>query len=220
MKEIKLLLVDDHAVVRAGYRQLISTVNDMTIVGESSTAEDACQKYTKLKPDVVVMDLSLPSMTGLEAIRRITLHDSSIAILAFSIHNEAIYVQRAIEAGAKGYLTKSCEPNILIKAIYALAEGKTYIEKELQAKLNSKPLSNQQTSNNKTASKLSPREFDVFCLLAEGKSCKEVATLLFLSEKTISNYATQIKTKLGARTLTELTRIAYQEGIISIGIKP
>lgn len=216
MKQIKLLLVDDHAVVRAGYRQLISTTDDITIVGESSTAEDACQKYIELQPDVVVMDLSLPGMTGLEAIRRMTLHgDNSVAILAFSIHNEAIYVQRAIEAGAKGYLTKSCEPVILIKAIYALAEGKTYIEKELQAKLNRKTSNEKLSSNNKSADKLSPREFDVFCLLAEGKSCKEIAASLFLSEKTVSNYATQIKIKLKARTLSELTRIAYQEGIIS-----
>ncbi len=216
MKQIKLLLVDDHAVVRAGYRQLISTTNDITIIGESSTAEDACQKYIELKPNVVVMDLSLPSMTGLEAIRRMTLYDDSVAILAFSIHNEAVYVQRAIEAGAKGYLTKSCEPVILIKAIYALAEGKTYIEKDLQTNISSKSTKEASTEKNKSASKLSPREFDVFCLLAEGKSCKEIAGLLFLSEKTVSNYATQIKIKLKARTLSELTRIAYQEGIISV----
>ena len=217
MKQITLLLVDDHAVVRAGYRQLISTTDDITIVGESSTAEDACQKYIELKPDVVVMDLSLPSMTGLEAIRRITLHDeNSVAILAFSIHNEAIYVQRAIEAGAKGYLSKSCEPVILIKAIYALAEGKTYIEKDLQTKVSHTHTKDSLTENSKSASKLSPREFDVFCLLAEGKSCKEIASSLFLSEKTVSNYATQIKIKLKARTLSELTRIAYQEGIISV----
>ncbi|MCF6191316.1 MAG: response regulator transcription factor [Cocleimonas sp.] len=217
MKQIKLLLVDDHAVVRAGYRQLISTTDDITIVGESSTAEDACQKYIELKPDVVIMDLSLPSMTGLEAIRRITLHnEDSVAVLAFSIHNEAIYVQRAIEAGAKGYLSKSCEPVILIKAIYALAEGNTYIEKDLQAKISSKQSKETPTESNKSASKLSPREFDVFCLLAEGKSCKEIAGSLFLSEKTVSNYATQIKIKLKARTLSELTKIAYQEGIISI----
>ena len=215
MKQIKLLLVDDHAVVRAGYRQLISTTDDIYIVGESSTGEDACQQYFKLGPDVVVMDLSLPGMTGLEAIRRITSQDLTATILAFSIHNEATYVERAIQAGAKGYLTKSCEPEILIKGIYALARGADYIEKSLINKLD-KHSNNCLLTRRALTANLSPREFDIFCLLTEGKACKEIATALFLSEKTVSNYATQIKNKLGVRTLVELTHIAYQEGIVAI----
>lgn len=214
LKPIKVLLVDDHAVVRAGYRQLISTTDNICIVGESSTAEDACQQYVILKPDVIIMDLSLPGMTGLEAIRRIRRQDDSAAILVFSIHNESIYVKRAMKAGAKGYLTKSCEPEVLIQGIYALAKGKNYIQKELMIKLEDYS-EGKTTAKHQNISTLSTREFDIFCLLAEGKTCKEIASALFLSEKTVANYATQIKNKLGVKTLTELTRIAYQEGIIN-----
>ena len=215
MKKIKLLLVDDHAIVRAGYRQLISTKDDIIVVGESGTAEDACQKYNDLKPDVVVMDLNLPGMTGLEAIRRLTSKDSSAAVLAFTIHDELAYLKRALEAGAKGYLTKSCEPDLLIAGVYSLAKGESYIEPQLREKLHRPTVTNQAKSNS-CLEGLSPREFEVFCLLAEGKACKQAASSLFLSEKTVSNYATQIKNKLGVRTLPELTRIAYQEGIASV----
>lgn len=215
MNKIKLLLVDDHAIVRAGYRQLISTTNDIIVVGESDTAEDACQKYNELKPDVVIMDLNLPGMTGLEAIRRLMSKDNSAAIMAFTIHDEVAYVRRAVEAGAKGYLTKSCEPDLLITGIYSLAKGESYIEPILREKLQ-QPSVTSQTISKSCLEGLSPREFEVFCLLAEGKACKQAASSLFLSERTVSNYATQIKNKLGVRTLPELTRIAYQEGIASV----
>lgn len=214
-EQITLLLVDDHAIVRAGYRQLISTTPDIAVVGESGTAEEACQQYKELQPDVVVMDLNLPGMGGLEAIRRVTSKDPTAAILAFTMHDEVAYVQRAMEAGAKGYLSKSCEPDLLIKGIYAVAKGDSYIEPALEAKLQPSEMATKPISQS-CLEELSPREFDVFCLLAEGKACKQAASALFLSEKTVSNYATQIKNKLGVRTLPELTRIAYQEGIASV----
>ncbi|CAA6823804.1 MAG: DNA-binding response regulator [uncultured Thiotrichaceae bacterium] len=211
-EQITLLLVDDHAIVRAGYRQLISTTPDIVVIGESAAAEEACQQYDELQPDVVVMDLNLPGMSGLEAIRRLISKAPSAAILAFTMHDELAYVHRALEAGAKGYLTKSCDPDLLIEGVYALAKGENYIEPVLaEALLKSEAASKVITKNG--LEELSPREFDVFCLLAEGKACKQAASTLFLSEKTVSNYATKIKNKLGVRTLPELTRIAYQEGI-------
>lgn len=217
MTQISVLLVDDHAIVRAGYRQLISTTSDISVIGEAATAEECCKLYQKLQPDVVVMDLNLPGMSGLETIRRICGKTDTFdtpKVLAFSMHDEAAYVERALNAGASGYLSKSCEPELLIAAIYAVAKGQRYIEPILQERV--KHLSGDGDANTQSSAgldALSPREFDVFCLLAQGKPCKQAAADLYLSEKTVSNYATQIKNKLGVRTLNELTRVAYQQGV-------
>lgn len=206
--KISLLLVDDHAIVRAGYRQLISTSARIHIIAESETAAKACQLYKELKPDVVVMDLSLPGMSGLEAIRRIIAINPSAAILAFTIHDELIYLERVLEAGAKGYLTKSCDPYLLLEGIEKLALGHTFIEPSLLQKRDLK-----QRERGNTASgiaQLSPREFDVYCLLIKGQPSKEIANSLFLSQKTVANYATQIKTKLGVKTVAEMSHLAAQ----------
>ena len=206
--KISLLLVDDHAIVRAGYRQLISTSARIHIIAESETAAKACQLYKKLKPDVVVMDLSLPGMSGLEAIRRIISFNPAAAILAFTIHDELIYLERVLEAGAKGYLTKSCDPYLLLEGIEQLALGHTFIEPILLKKRDLK-----QREKGNTASgiaQLSPREFDVYCLLIKGQPSKEIANSLFLSQKTVANYATQIKTKLGVKTVAEMSHLAAQ----------
>ncbi|HIL93083.1 MAG TPA: response regulator transcription factor [Cycloclasticus sp.] len=212
MTNISLLLVDDHAVVRAGYRQLISTSSQIQIIGESSTAEDACQMYAKLKPDVVVMDLGLPKMSGLEAIRRIKIMDGSAAILAFTIHDELVYLERALEAGAKGYLTKSCDPHLLLEGIESLAKGHEFIDPVLKQKQEDK-VSTSVTRLQKI-DKLSPREFDIYCLLIKGETSKGIADSLFLSQKTVANYATQIKAKLGVKTLAEMSHLAPQHKLV------
>jgi DNA-binding NarL/FixJ family response regulator len=204
--KISLLLVDDHAIVRAGYRQLISTSPCIHIAAESETAEKACQLYKELKPDVVVMDLSLPGMSGLEAIRRIIAINSSAAILAFTIHDELIYLEQVLEAGAKGYLTKSCDPYLLLEGIEQLALGNTFIEPAL---LKKRELKRPERGNTLTGTaQLSPREFDVYCLLVKGLPSKDIANSLFLSQKTVANYATQIKTKLGVKTVAEMSHLA------------
>ena len=209
------MLVDDHAIVRAGYRQLLSNTPNISVIGESNTAEDAYRQYIDLQPDIVMMDLNLPGMSGMKAIRCITAYDPDAAILVFTMHDEVTYVQSAMNTGAKGYLTKSCEPDLLIKGVNALAKGDIYIEPALDIKLQ-QLMTNTRPVEKRGLDTLTPREFDVFCQLAEGKACKQIAHALHLSEKTISNYATLIKKKLGVRTLSELTRIAYREGIASV----
>lgn len=206
--KISLLLVDDHAIVRAGYRQLISTSPRLHIAAESETAAKACQLYKELKPDVVVMDLSLPGMSGLEAIRRIISTNPEAAILAFTIHDELIYLERVLEAGAKGYLTKSCDPYLLLEGIEQLALGHTFIEPSLLKKRELKQLERGNTASG--VAQLSPREFDIYCLLVKGLPSKEIANSLFLSQKTVANYATQIKTKLGVKTVAEMSHLASQ----------
>ena len=210
-RKITVMLVDDHAVVRAGYRLLLSQSGLIEIVREAERGEEACQHYAECKPDVVVMDLSMPGMGGLAAIRRIRARDPDANILAFSIHDEAVYAERALEAGASGYITKSCAPEILVEAVLAVARNEHYIEREIAQRLDKKKVSGQGAAANLQT--LSAREFDVFCLLAQGRTPREIAGELRLSYKTTSNYSTLIKSKLGVNTTAEMARLALQQGI-------
>ena len=208
--KIKVLLVDDHAVVRAGYRLLLQNSEDVEIIGETSSGESACRLYADLYPDVVIMDLSLPGMGGLEAIRRIMARDNKARILVFSMHDDLIFVDQAINAGARGYITKSSAPNVLIDAIKEIAKGKTYLEVEAARHLACRKLRGEDSP----FSMLSTREFEIFCYLAEGLSTNEIAERLSLSYKTIANYSTQIKNKLNANSIADLTRLAIRHGVV------
>lgn len=210
-KKISVMLVDDHAVVRAGYRLLLAQSSQIEIVREAERGEEACQRYAECRPDVVVMDLSMPGMGGLAAIRRIRARDPEARVLAFSIHDEAVYAERALEAGASGYISKSCAPEILVEAVEAVAQGGRYVEQDIAERLAA-----QQTGQDPAAllQSLSAREFEVFCLLAQGRTAREAAWELRLSHKTAANYATQVKAKLGVNTTAEMARLALQQGIL------
>lgn len=203
--KIQILLVDDHAIVRAGFRMLLASADTIEIVAEAAKSEEACQAYTEVNPDVVVMDLSMPGIGGLEGIRRICARDPEAKILVFSIHNEAIYVNRALAAGAKGFISKSSAPEMLITAIQVLAGGGSFIESALKIEMtaNTTPGDCQSLTD-----LLSPREFDVFCLLAKGLTTQETARELCLGPKTVANYSTSIKDKLNIGTNAELARLA------------
>ncbi len=210
-RKITVMLVDDHAVVRAGYRLLLSQSSHIEIVREAERGEEACQYYAECKPDVVVMDLSMPGMGGLAAIRRIRARDPDARILAFSIHDESVYAKRALEAGATGYISKSCAPEILVEAVLAVARNEHYIEREIAQRLAMQELTGQDVAANLQT--LSAREFDVFCLLAQGRTPREIAGELHLSYKTTANYSSLIKSKLGVNTSAEMARLALQQGI-------
>jgi DNA-binding NarL/FixJ family response regulator len=210
--KITVMLVDDHAVVRAGYRLLLSQTEDIRVVCEAERGEEACQLYQDQRPQVVVMDLSLPGIGGLAAVRRMVSRDPSSRILMFSIHDEPVYVVRALEAGAKGYITKSCAPEVLVEAVRRIAGGDTYLEQEIAQKMAVQNVT--RTERNATLNALSAREFDVFCLLARGFTTREVAEELRLGYKTVANYATLIKSKLNVSTTAEMARLAYQYGLI------
>lgn len=210
--KITVMLVDDHAVVRAGYRLLLSQSGNIEVICEAERGEEACQYYSESQPNVIVMDLSLPGIGGLASIRRISSRDPGAKILVFSIHDELVYVLRALEAGAKGYITKSSAPETLVEAVKKVAGGETYVEPEIAQKLLVQTITGKDASTDLNS--LSAREFDVFCLLAKGYTTREVADELRLSYKTVGNYTTLIKNKLNVSTTAEMARLAYQYGLL------
>jgi len=209
--KITVMLVDDHAVVRAGFRLLLSQSRQIEVLSEAERGEEACQLYAESPADVVVMDLSMPGIGGLSAIRRIRARDPAARILAFSIHDETVYAERALEAGAGGYITKSCAPEILVDAVLAIARDEPYIEQDIAQRLAMLKVKGQEAAA--SLQTLSAREFEIFCLLARGRTPREVADELRLSPKTTANYSTAIKYKLGVNTTAEMARLAYQQGI-------
>ncbi|MDD2758898.1 MAG: response regulator transcription factor [Methylomonas sp.] len=211
MSRIKIMLVDDHAVVRAGFKMLLTTDDRMDVVGEAERGEQAIQMYQELKPDIVVMDLSMPGIGGLETIRRIVQRDTAALILVFSIYQEQVYVSRALSAGAKGYITKNTAPEILIEAIGAILQGNTYVEAGL---LKEGRGEHNPGDYQAVIATFSPREFDVFNLLAHGLTVHHIADQLCLGSKTVANYATQIKKKLQVNTTAELAHIAVSLGVV------
>lgn len=207
---IRVLLVDDHAVVREGYRNLLDDCTDIHVIGEAESGELACKKYAEFSPDVVIMDLSLPGMGGLEAIRRIVARDANAKILVFSMHEDTIFVEQALQAGASGYITKSSTADALVEAVMQIAQGKIHLDQGI-----AQNLAIQKTRGRSTPfANLSTREFEIFCLLAEGANVAAIADRLSLSYKTVANYSTQIKHKLEVSTTAELARLAIRHGIV------
>ncbi|WAK03162.1 response regulator [Methylobacter sp. YRD-M1] len=212
MKEkIKVILVDDHAVVRAGFRLLLSSVDHIDVIAEAERGEQVCRLYLEKRPDVIVLDLSMPGIGGLETIRRVLLRDSAAKILVFSVHDEIVYVNRTLAAGAKGYITKNTAPAILLDAIEAIAAGGIYIEQGLRKNLSE---SDSESEYRALIDALSPREFDIFRLLAKGLTIHKISDELCLGFKTVANYGTQIKSKLKVSTTAELAHIAMVLGIM------
>ena len=212
MKKIKVILVDDHAVVRAGYKILLKNIDYIDVIAEADTGEEAVELSTKLRPNVVVMDISLPGINGIEAIRRIVSNDHDIKVLVFTMHEEVVFVERALQAGAIGYMTKSTDPKLLSKAIKHVSQGKKYIDDDLRQKMTYEY--EQSREGDSLLSDLSAREFQIFCLLAEGKNTNEISKELNISYKTVANYSSQIKNKLQASTVADIARIAIRHNII------
>ena len=209
---INVLLVDDHAVVRTGYKTYLALSDKIGHIYEADRGETACQMYIQHKPDIVVLDLSMPGIGGFESIRRLINRDPHCKILVFSILNELVYVTRALKAGAKGYITKNSAPETLVTAVYKIAQGGTYVDPAIAQQLAVSVASEQDESEK--IKRLSPREFDVFCLLANGYTARTAAEKLCLSYKTVCNHGTVIKEKIGAKTLAELTLLASRQGLI------
>lgn len=208
--KIRILLVDDHAVVRAGYRALLEDHVTVDILGEAENGEAAVKLFGELDPDVIIMDLSLPGIGGLEAIRRIIQRKHDARILAFSMHEDTVFVEQALQAGARGYISKRSAPAVLVDAVKAIAAGNIYLDPDIAQRL-----AFQKTRGaSSPIAGLSTREFEIFCLLAEGQTVAEVARRLSLSGKTVANYSTQIKSKLDVNTAAEMARIAIRHGFV------
>jgi len=211
MSAISVLLVDDHEVVRAGYHRLLETNPGIRVIAEATNGEEACQRYLQYHPDVVVMDLTMPGISGLEASRRILAHDAAAKILVFSVHENEIMLSRALDMGIKGYISKRSASRVMIEAVRQVAAGEIYIGLEMMSYL----VRHKTSTDSASVAGLSTREFEVFQLLVDSKSVNEIAELLKLSPKTIGHHVAHIKTKLGISSIAELTRLAIRLGILS-----
>ncbi len=211
-RTIKILLVDDHAIVREGYRSLLEKQENMEIIGEAASGEDAYLLYKKCKPTLVIMDLSLPGQGGLASISRIKKYDSAAKILVFSMHQNPALALKATQAGARAYITKSSQPDVLIRAIYDVDQGLTALSPDI-----AQALAYQQLGRERNAlSELTVREFEILRMLVEAKSTKDIAQTLNLSPKTVSNCHYLIKSKLGVSSDIELTHLAIRLNVIDL----
>lgn len=207
---ISVMLVDDHAVVRMGFKMLLETDADIKVVAEAESGEQAIQRFVEFKPNVVVMDITMPGIGGLEAIERILAKDSAAKILVLSAHEDSVHPKRVLNAGAMGYLTKRSAAEEMIKAIRIVANGKKYLEASVAQQMAIQQLSGDQNP----VDVLSPREFEVFMALAKGKTTNEIAETLFLSPRTVGTHLYNIKQKLNANNSAEIALIAMRSGLL------
>ncbi|MGH8299083.1 MAG: response regulator [Steroidobacteraceae bacterium] len=210
---IRVLLVDDHAVVRTGFRLLLQVSRDVAVVGEADSGEAACQHYAELSPDVVVMDIAMPGMGGVEALRRIRVRDPQARVLALSAHDDPMHARRALGEGALGFLSKRSAPEALLEAIAAVAAGKRYIDPRVAQRL---ALDGLDGTDSSSIRRLSEREFDVFIRLARGARVQHIAEDLRLSASTVGTHLYNVKQKLGVSNQSELTLIAIRYGLIEV----
>jgi two-component system, NarL family, invasion response regulator UvrY len=210
MSQITIMLVDDHAVVRMGFKMLLESDADIKVIAEAENGETAIKSYVEHKPNVVVMDITMPGMGGIEAIERILAKDSNAKILVLSAHEDSVHPKRVLNAGAMGYLTKRSAAEELIKAIRTIATGKKYIEASVAQQMAIQQLSGEQSP----VDVLSEREFEVFMSLARGKTTNEIAESLFLSPRTVGTHLYNIKQKLNANNSAEIALIAMRSGLL------
>lgn len=208
---IRVLLVDDHAVVRTGFRLLLQASPDIAVVGEAESGEAACQRYLELSPDVVVMDIAMPGMGGIEALRRIRAHDPHARVLALSAHDDPMHARRALREGALGFLSKRSAPEALLEAVSGVGGGQHYIDSRVAQRLALEDAGGTESSPIK---RLSEREFDVFIRLARGASVQRIAEELKLSASTVGTHLYNVKQKLGVSNQSELTLLAIRHGLI------
>ena len=211
---IRLLLVDDHAVVRSGLRMMLENEADAEIVGEASSAGEAIEAVLRLKPNVILMDIGLPDLSGIDATREIKRRVPEVAIVALTIHEDEEYFFKMLEAGASGYVPKRAAPEELLTAIRAAASGQVYLYPSLAKLLVRDFLDGGRAPSAESASDLTEREQEVLTFLAEGASNEEIAASLVISPKTVARHRENIMRKLNLHSRAELVRYAIRKGII------
>jgi DNA-binding NarL/FixJ family response regulator len=207
---INVLLVDDHLVVREGYKQLLEKAN-IKVIAEASNGEEAYGLFDTITPDVTIMDISMPGISGIETIKKVKNKYPKSKILAFSMHDDIIFTTRAIEAGASGYVTKSSAPTVLVEAVRTVFDNKRYISPDLAKKIALNGIKDMNEIKN-----LSDREFEVFRLLASGMSLDEISVILSLDYKTIANIQSRIKYKLKIENKSQLILAAIKFNILIV----
>lgn len=206
----KILLVDDHPFMRAGLAQLIELQPDMMVAGEAGNPAEALEKFTSSKPDMVLTDMTMPGRSGLEFIKDLRAVEPEIAILVISMHDEAIYAERALRAGARGYIMKEAGGENLLAAIRQVLAGQVYLSPRMSANAFDRFSGRRPRGSSSPIEKLSDREFEVFRLVGQGKSTRDIADELHLSTKTVDVHRTHIKEKLELKDVTALVRHAVR----------
>ncbi len=209
---IRVMLVDDHAVVRMGFKLLLEGAHDLSVVAEADSGEEAVRTFQIHKPDVLVMDISMPGIGGLEAIDRVLAKESHQKILVLSGHEDVMHARRVLKAGAIGYLTKRSAADVLIDAVKTVFRGKTYLEPQIAQEL----AVEQVTGNKDPVDSLSEKEFKVFIALAAGQSVQDIAEIMSLSPRTVGTHLYNIKQKLSASNSAELAIIAMKSGLLDL----
>ena len=209
---VRVMLVDDHAVVRMGFKLLLEGAEDISVVAEAESGEEALKIFQAHAPDVLVMDISMPGIGGLETIDRVLAKEVGQKILVLSGHEDVMHARRVLKAGAIGYLTKRSAADALIEAVRTVFRGKTYLEPQI-----AQEMAVEQVSGNKDpVDSLSEKEFKVFIALAKGQSVQEIAEVMSLSPRTVGTHLYNIKQKLGASNSAELAIIAMRSGLIDL----
>ncbi|EGL53606.1 MAG: response regulator transcription factor [Pseudomonadota bacterium] len=211
MAKIKILLADDHEIVRSGLASMLNSYDEFQVVKEIPSGEKAYQAYTELLPDILITDMSMPGIGGLEAVRRICGKFRNARIIVFSMHENVTLAMQAMSAGAKGYVIKSGDSQDLVTAIHQVMNGKNFLSAEMAQKIAMQSVS----GSDDPTQRLSTREFEIFRLLAEGLTISQVASQLSLEAKTIANYQTMLKHKLGFNSSAEMVRLAIKYGVVS-----
>lgn len=205
---IRVLLVDDHAVVREGYKRLLERTRDIVVSAEADSGERAYRVFCEQSADVIVMDISLPGVSGLETMRRMLARDADAKILIFSMHEDVVFSSQALQTGARGYITKASAPEVLVEAVQAIARGERYIGHDMAQKLALHGM----LAHENCSDALTEREFEVLRLLAAGHSLPAISKLLRLNYKTVANYQSSIRQKLGIENNVQLLRLAIDRG--------
>ena len=205
-----IMLVDDHAIVREGYRSVLQKQPGLRVVAEAEDGADAYRLFKAARPDLVIMDLTMPGIGGVEAIRRILQWDPAARILVFTMHQNAAFAVQAMRAGARGYVTKTSPPDALLRAVRDVLDGRIALSPDIDHELALSRLAAEPVA----ADLLTPREFEVLRLLLAACTTEEIATLLHLSPKTVANLHYLIKLKLGVASDIELVRMALRQGIL------
>lgn len=214
MDKIRILIADDHSMVREGLKQLIELEEDIIVVAQAGDGKDAIDKIIQYSPDVVLLDINMPVMNGLEVLKFLKAQKIEANVLMLTIHNEVEYLHKAVEIGVKGYVLKDSEADVLIKAIREIHKGESYIQPNMAAKLFQKM--NDQTSKISVTDKLTKRELEVLCLITKGMLNKEIAHNLCISEKTVKNHISNIFKKIEVSDRTQAAVFAIKNNVVDV----
>jgi two-component system, NarL family, response regulator NreC len=215
-RRTRVVLADDHAVMRQGLRSLLEDEADFEVVGDAGDGMKVLALVKDLRPDVVIMDVAMPLLNGIEATRKISLEFPNVRVLALSMHSDVQHVSRALRAGAAGYIVKECAFEEVVRAARTVANGRTYLGPEALEMMVKDYLRRSRSDPDRVERLLSSREREVLQLLAEGNSTKEIADVLSISGKTVETHRAKLMEKLGLDSVAELTKYAIREGITSL----